>query len=56
VVFDEPTGGERAARLAESPDGVLFKGQLAAVVLTDGDECDECYGMVRARVERVLAR
>lgn len=56
VIFDEPTGAERAARLVESPNGVLFKGQLAAVVLTDGDECAECYGKVRARVERVLAR
>ena len=56
VVFYEPTDSVRAAELMANPDGVMFKGQLAGIVLADEDACESCYDAVRSRAERVLGR
>jgi hypothetical protein len=54
VMFDEPTGAARAERLEESHMDVMFKGQLAGIVWTRGEGCDDCYEFVRARAESIL--
>ena len=56
VLFREPTGAARAAVLEANPDGVIFKGQLAGVVLADEDACESCYEAVKARAEGVLGK
>lgn len=56
IVFDEPTDSVRAAMLEASSAGVMFRGQLAGVVLADEDACESCYDAVRARAERVLGK
>ena len=56
VLFREPTGAARAAVLEANPDGVMFKGQLAGVVLADEDACESCYEAVKARAEQVLGK
>ena len=56
VVFREPTGAERGARLQESKMGVIYHGQLAAVVWTRGEGCEECYERLNARTERIISR
>ncbi|MCK4408990.1 MAG: hypothetical protein KAW67_02835 [Candidatus Eisenbacteria sp.] len=56
IVFYEPTDPVRAAALDANPNGVMFKGQLAGVVLADDGACESCYDAVRARAERVLGK
>ena len=56
IVFHEPTDPVRAAMLEANPAGVMFRGQLAGVVLADEDACESCYDAVRARAERVLGK
>lgn len=56
ILFHEPTDPVRAAMLEANPAGVMFKGQLAGVVLADEDACESCYDAVRARAERVLGK
>jgi hypothetical protein len=56
IVFYEPTDSARAAKLTANADGVMFRGQLAGVVLADDDACESCYDAVRARAERVLGK
>ncbi len=56
IVFYEPTDSVRAAMLEANMDGVMFKGQLAGVVLADEDACESCYDAVRVRAERVLGK
>lgn len=53
IVFYEPTDSVRAAMLE---DGVMFRGQLAGVVLPDEDACESCYDAIRARASRVLGK
>ncbi|MBN2564351.1 MAG: hypothetical protein JXB46_01430 [Candidatus Eisenbacteria bacterium] len=54
VMFKEPVGTTRAARLSDSPMGVIFKGQLAAIVWTRGEGCDDCYDVLLARAQRIM--
>jgi hypothetical protein len=54
VMFRTPADAARASRLRESRMDVMFKGQLAAIVWSRGDGCDECYGALRARAERIM--
>jgi len=56
VLFREPTDAARAAVLEANPDGVMFKGQLAGVVLADEDACGSCYDALKARAQRVLGK
>ncbi|MFH1690652.1 MAG: hypothetical protein ABIE42_10535 [Candidatus Eisenbacteria bacterium] len=56
VLFREPTGSARAAMLEANPGGVMFKGQLAGVVLADEDACESCYDAVMTRAEMVLGK
>jgi hypothetical protein len=56
VLFRYPAGPDRAAALEANPDGVMFKGQLAGVVLADEDACESCYEAARRRAEQVLAK
>ncbi len=56
IVFYEPTDLVRAALLEANTDGVMFKGQLAGVVLADEDACESCYDAVRAQANRVLGK
>jgi len=56
IVFYEPTDPARAAMLEAYDTGVMFKGQLAGVVLADEDACESCYDAVKARAERVLGK
>ena len=56
VVFYDPTDSVRAATLKASPAGVMFRGQLAGVVLADEDACESCYDAVRDRAEEVLGK
>jgi hypothetical protein len=56
IVFDEPTDSVRAAMLEANTDAVMFRGQLAGVVLADEDACESCYDAVRGRAERVLGK
>lgn len=56
VVFYEPTDSVRAAMLDMYSVGVMFRGQLAGVVVADDGACESCYDAVRARAERVLGK
>lgn len=56
VLFLDPAGPERTAMLEANPMGVMFKGQLAGVVLADEDACESCYDAVRKRAEELLAK
>jgi hypothetical protein len=56
ILFRDPAGPDRTARLEASPANVMFKGQLAGVVLADEDACESCYDAVRERAGRVLAK
>lgn len=56
IVFYEPTDSVRAAMLEANADGVVFRGQLAGVVLADEDVCESCYDAVKARADRVLGK
>ncbi len=56
VVFYEPTDSVRAAMLDTYSVGVMFRGQLAGIVVADEDACESCYDAVRARAERVLGK
>ncbi len=56
IVFYEPTDSVRAAMLEDNVDGVMFRGQLAGVVLADEDACESCYDAVRVRAESVLGK
>jgi hypothetical protein len=56
VLFSDPAGPERTAMLEANPSDVMFKGQLAGVVLADEDACDSCYDTVRERAKVVLAK
>ena len=56
VVFYEPTDSVRAAMLDMYSVGVMFRGQLAGIVVADDGACESCYDAVRARAERVLGK
>jgi hypothetical protein len=56
VMFKEPTDAGRAARLSASPMGIMFKGQLAAIVWTRGPGCEECYRALREHAAGVIGR
>jgi hypothetical protein len=56
VLFRYPAGPDRTAVLEAHPDGIMFKGQLAGVVLADEDACEACRDAVRSRAELVLAK
>ena len=56
IVFYEPTDPARAAMLEANADGVMFRGQLAGVVLADEDACESCYDAVKARARGVLGK
>jgi len=56
VVFYEPTDSTRAAMLDMYSVGVMFRGQLAGVVVSDEGACESCYDAVRARAEMVLGK
>jgi hypothetical protein len=56
VLFSVPTGSARAALLEANPGGVMYKGQLAGVVLADEDACESCYDAVMTRAEMVLGK
>ena len=54
--FKRPLDAEQRARMDANPMGVTYKGQLAAMVWSDGEVCSQCYERVLRRVERVLAK
>jgi hypothetical protein len=56
VMFSEPVDAARAARFRSSPMGILFKGQLAAIVWTSGQGCEDCYRTLYERAERIVGR
>ncbi len=56
VVFDEPTDSVRAATLDMYSAGVMFKGQLAGIVVADDGACESCYDVIRAHAETVLGK
>ena len=56
VLFHEPTDSDRSARLETNEREVLYKGQLAAVVSLEDEECGDCYDAVLSRVRAILAR
>jgi hypothetical protein len=56
VMFREPTDAVRASRLEASPMNVIFKGQLAAIVWSRGEGCEDCYRTLHDRAEKIIGR
>ncbi len=55
ILFYDPIDSERAAALSAHSADLVYKGQLACVILWD-DGCEQCYEQVRARVDAALPR